>query len=224
MTQSVSCKEAEHQVFHWRTVKHGAKVGGRCSLLLREVKLAMRTLGLVNEYDRLVELDGRPQLELVACRERHSTKVQRGHEDTQKVHVTCTKGRARAPVLKKSRKQPVFETPSFMPAFVRSLALLSYLQRDILHEGRRQEEELGCLGAGLAGLSRCAYQDLKPSRWNSSSNVATWSDPVAWKWLWIRNARVGQKWRGAHGSRGAYQEEVRVAALRQREHSRNVND
>ena len=91
-------------------------------------------------------------------------------------------------MLKKSRKQPVFETPSFMPAFVRSLALLSYLQRDILHEGRRQEEELG---QAVAGPSRCAYQDLKPSRWNSSSNVATWSDPVAWKWLWIRNARVG---------------------------------
>ena len=28
-----------------------------------------------------------------------------------------------------------------------------------------------------------AHQDSKPSRCNSSSSVATWSDPVAWKWL-----------------------------------------
>ena len=103
----------------------------------------------MHQDDPLAELDGRPQLELVACRERHSTKVQRGHEDTQKVHVTCTKGRARTPVLKKSRKQPVLETPSFMPAFVRSLALLSYLHRESLHEGRRQEEELRRSGSAL---------------------------------------------------------------------------
>ena len=33
------------------------------------------------------------------------------------------------PALKKSKKQPVFDTPSLMPAVVRSLALLSYCSR-----------------------------------------------------------------------------------------------
>ena len=86
------------------------------------------------------------------------------------------------PELKKSKKQPVFETPSFMPAAVKSLALLSYLQ---MRAGRQEVNKKSEPSAsGSRTQQQALYQDRKPSRCSSSSNVATWSDPVAWKWLW----------------------------------------
>ena len=44
------------------------------------------------------------------------------------------------------------------------------------------------LALGLWHSASGSHQDWKPSRCSSSSNVATWSDPVAWKWLWIQSA------------------------------------
>ena len=76
------------------------------------------------------------------------------------------------PALKNSKKQPVFDTPSSMPAFVRSLALLSYLKEEINKKSRRSAYR-------SLTQQQALYHDRKPSLCSSNSNVATWSDPVA---------------------------------------------
>ena len=114
----------------------------------------------MHEHDLLAQLDGRAQLELIET-EREQTGHRSGeaaegtHEDgCNERRLTCTKGLSITPLLKKSKKQPVFDTPSSMPAFVKSLALLSYLRRLRGHQANQHK----ILGKRFVPSALCSLQ------------------------------------------------------------------
>ena len=91
--------------------------------------------------------------------------------------LACTKGRARQPADRKSKKAPQLSIPSRIPCRVRSDALLSSLSST-----RRAEEQESARRKSArsrqALLSHATYQETMPSFSNSSSSMPTWSPPV----------------------------------------------